>query len=298
MCEKYEFVWLCCGYKEISGCGRNCEPDVGYRFIREYDCQRCKAGGHAVSRGRDGQGRYAQAITRRENKEELQSVTGPVVDHDGGISAWSNSPVERIGEKPWHKGRRLDADLAWQEEHATRLDDICSRAEQMSLRSDTTPRPVPTTSHYRRSHSPVEVYSTDDDRHSRRSRSSKKPLYGEVMSVADITSAHSRRHYDYARSHYESQDSLDSIPKVTPGSRTRKRDAYDPYDSGYGSHGSHRSHGSPRSHYGSRAGSYAYSTSPQSHVHQTTVAGQQYGYPTGYYGVERTPISLPRYQTY
>ena len=284
-----------CEYKEVTPCGRNCEPEVGYRFIREYDCKNCKAGGQAVTRGRDGHGRYAQAITRRENKEELQSVTGPVVDDAGSVSPWSKSPVE-MPEKSWHKGRRRHADRAWEEEHESRMDDICSRAESMSLRSDSTPRPTSSRTQYRRSPSPVEIYSsTDEDRHSHRSKSSRKPLYGEVMSFADIGARSPRRHRDYPRSHYESQDSLDSIPKVTPGTRSRKLE-YDPYDSGYGSHGSRRSHGSPRSHYGARTESYSYSTSPQRHHYQTPVSGQQYGYPVGYYGVERTPVQ--RYMTY
>ncbi|RMZ89762.1 hypothetical protein DV736_g3010, partial [Chaetothyriales sp. CBS 134916] len=171
----------------------------------------------------------------------------------------------------------------------------------MSLRSDATPRPTPapTSSAYRRSPSPADLYSsTDDDRPSTRSRSGG-PRLGEVMSVADITSVRSRSRWHHPRrSHYNSQDSLDSInPKVTSASgRARKPDyLFDSPDSGYGSRGSrsHRSHGS-------RAGSYAYSTSPQSHIYQPPRPSgpATYGYPPSYYGVEQAPIALPRYSTY
>ncbi|RMD44603.1 hypothetical protein DV735_g501, partial [Chaetothyriales sp. CBS 134920] len=211
----------------------------------------------------------AAAAARRENKEEVQSVTGPVVDLMGKVSPWAQSPVERRGEKPVLSGRRRrDADEAWEHEHRSRLDDLCSRAENMSIRSDTTPRPIP---------------------------------------AVPASPA--------------SQDSLDSIlPKVTSTTRKRrpqKPDSYslfDPPDSGYGSRGGSRSH---RSH-GSRAGSYAYSASPQSPaIYQpsptatangqppATAGAAYHGYPTGgYYEYGRDhsrvppPISLPRYSTY
>jgi hypothetical protein len=301
-----------CGheYKEISPCGRNCEPDFGYKFIRGYDCSQCKSSGTLVTRGRDGQGRYAQSIERRETKEEQQSVTGPVIDEDGGVSAWSNTPVQRLGQKSWHKGSRKAADRAWEKEHDSRIEDLCARTETMSFRSDSTSRPVPASQAYRRSPSPVEVYSsTDEDRHSQRSRSSRRPLYGETMSVADIVgSISSRRHrypkstFDsYPRSHYESQDSLDSMPRVTSGHRTRKHDNYYDRDSAYGSHSSHRSHTSyttPRSRYGARSITYPEPSSPPSQLYQMSVSGSPYGYPHAHYGMDRMPINLPRYSTY
>ncbi|RMZ76284.1 hypothetical protein DV737_g4883, partial [Chaetothyriales sp. CBS 132003] len=205
-------------------------------------------------------------MSRQQNKEEVQSVTGPVVDCMGEISPWAQSLVERKGEKRLHSGhRRRDADEAWEHEHKT---EFCS--------------------------------STDDDHPSTQSRSGG-PRFGEVMSVAAITSMHSRprRHHQPSRSQYDSQDSLDSIvPKVTSvsGRRARKPDyCFDAPDSGYGSRGSrsHRSHGS-------RAGSYAYSTSPQSHIYQPSGPSGKaaYAYPSRHHGIEQAPIALPRYSTY
>ena len=175
----------------------------------EGDCKSCKSGGETITRGREGKGRYAQEISRRSPPVDI-SGNGPRIDVSGGASPWA--PSAR-GRDEWHSPTRMKADDAWEEEHETRMSDLQSRAERMSVSA-----PIASPRTRRRSPSPdVEdfsdhYYSQDDDRASRHKAIIPRTLFGEVKGVRDAL--HSRRRPTYADERHESQDSLGALPKL------------------------------------------------------------------------------------
>ena len=78
MCVKNKNQYSCgCEYKEVNECGRHCEPEVGYRFVREYDCNNCKADGQQVPPLRLDQGRHVQDNRQRQKTEKLSKRSVP-----------------------------------------------------------------------------------------------------------------------------------------------------------------------------------------------------------------------------
>ena len=287
MCVRTKTSWGCgCVYKDTNECrSSRCMGLERYSFPHEGDCKACKRGGTGVTRGREGKGRYAQEISRRSPPVDIPSATGPRLDVSGGASPWASSA--RRGDE-WHSPTRMKADDAWQDEHCSRLSDLQSRAERISVSAPTSsPRPR------RRSPSPeVEefsdhYYSHDEDRRSRQKVIVPRTLFGEVKGVRDSPS--SRRRPAYAADRYESNDSLESLPNLRPTPRKQSYETRDPYDSGYGSYDSYDSRRAPRRSHGARTEPYFYSTTTQRQLCETPISATPYGYPSGSYGVEVHP---------
>ena len=285
MCVRTKTSYGCgCLYKATNECeSSRCTGLERYHYIHEGDCKSCKTGGETITRGREGKGRYAQEIRRQSPPVDIPSSTGPRIDVSGGASPWANSG--RRGDA-WHSPTRVKADDAWEYEHETRLSDLQSRAERMSISAPTSsPRAR------RRSPSPDEElsdpYYSHDDSYARSQKPLARTLFGEVKGIKD---AHpSRRRAAYADERHESQDSLSSLPKLRHSAKTFAYESRDPYDSGYGSYDSYDSRRSHRRPPGARTEPYTYSTPSQRRTYEVPVSPAQYGYPVGSYGVEVQP---------
>jgi hypothetical protein len=288
MCVRTKTSFGCgCTFKDTNECySSRCTGLERYHYKREGDCRTCKSGGNAVTRGREGKGRYAQEISRRSPPVDIPSSTGPRIDVSGGASPWAASA--RRGDE-WHSPTRQKADDAWQQEHERRMDDLQSRTEKMSVSAPTSsPRPSRC-----RSPSPEieefsdHYYSQDEDNGRRHKAVAPRTLFGEVKSVK--ASHSSRAQPSHSGNRYESNDSLDSLPKLRVNLRSHSYEHRDPYDSGYGSYDSYELRRSHRRPHGSRTDSYVYSSPSQRHVYEIPVPAAPYGYPTGSYGVEINP---------
>lgn len=138
---------MCTRTKTSYGCGhvhktddecksRSCNGIERYHILREGDCRECKYGGHTVTRGKEGKGRYAQ---------ELKIKTAPPATPRKPLS--SISPNTRANpwappkprEREWHSPVRRAADDAWLREHAKREMDLESRSQENLSRSSHSP---------------------------------------------------------------------------------------------------------------------------------------------------------------
>ena len=114
-----------CGhtYKQDQSCHRHsCAGLERYHFENEGDCRSCKRGGDTVSRGREGQGRYARELHKNDagTRESLSTIS-----LNPQSSPWA-PPRKR--ENDWRSPIRKKADKAWEEEHARREEDLQSRS--------------------------------------------------------------------------------------------------------------------------------------------------------------------------
>lgn len=289
MCVRTKNSYGCgCSYKDKNDCySTRCPGPERYEYIRQGDCPRCKKAGQAITRGRDGKGRYAQEITRRSPPVDIPLRNTPCVDVSGGASPWAFSA--RGGDE-WHSPTRVKADDAWEKEHKRRVEDLQSRAETMSISSpiSTTrpgrapsPSPIPELEEFSDNY-----YSQDEDTKRRPKLAVKRPLFGEMKAIKDSPS---RRGPSVSTGRYESNDSLDSMAKVRVAPASRSYEIRDPDDSGYGSYESYETRRSHRRGHGARTEPYLYSTPPQRHIYEIPVSASPYGYPHGSYGVEVHP---------
>ena len=286
MCVRTKSSYGCgCTSKSTNECNSSrCDGLERYHYMYDGDCKSCKTGGENITRGREGKGRYAQEINRRSPPLDISS-TGPRIDVSGGASAWATSA--RRGDE-WHSPTRMKADDAWEEEHETRMSDLQSRAERMSVSAPTSSPRL-----RRRSPSPEaedysdHYYSQDDGRASRHKALVPRTLFGEVKGVRDAH--HSRRRPTYADERHESQDSLGALPKLRHSPKSYSYDNRDPYDSGYGSYDSYDSRRSHRRAHVARTEPYPYSSPSQRQTYELPVSAAPYGYPVGSYGVEIHP---------
>lgn len=125
-----------CGHthKQDESCHRqHCKGLERYHFENEGDCRQCKKGGETVSRGREGQGRYARALYKKELKSSVTRAPLSVITSNSQTSPWAPSSQQ---EKDWRSPIRRQADKAWEEEHARREEDLHSRSRNGSVRSD------------------------------------------------------------------------------------------------------------------------------------------------------------------
>ncbi len=117
-----------CGhtYKQDQSCHRrSCAGLERYHFENEGDCRECKKGGQLVSRGREGQGRYARELYRKNHKPSTIRMPLSTISHNTDSSPWAPSSRR---EKDWRSAIRKQADEAWEEEHARREEDLQSRS--------------------------------------------------------------------------------------------------------------------------------------------------------------------------
>lgn len=128
---------MCVRTKTSYGCGHTNKQDQKcyrhscgglerYHFEHEGDCRQCRKGGDTVSRGREGQGRYAREVLKKKDPQPSAArVPLSVISRNGQSSPWAPSGRE---EKDWRSPIRRQADEAWEEEHARRQEDLQSRS--------------------------------------------------------------------------------------------------------------------------------------------------------------------------
>ncbi|KAK7897111.1 hypothetical protein LTR67_005000 [Exophiala xenobiotica] len=277
MCTSYG-----CGheFKTTNQCqSSRCSGLERYQFPRAGDCSTCKEGGQTVTRGREGKGRYAQELSRRQPPREYSSDPMPLaMDIGGGISPWA-PPTKR--EKEWHSPSRKMADEAWLEEHAERNSDLQTLRESISAYSESdqasTARLSP------QSHSRRRLYEIDDDDHHHYGRDADDDYRYQREATPrrqhiDIRSAredsdHRRisRRPMQQRHRHESQESFESLHSTPSSARKYKPaptsytayECYEPYDSGYGSYSSKTSHSHSRGYEVAKTEPYTYSPTPR-----------------------------------
>jgi hypothetical protein len=272
-----------CGheYKTTTDCGSSrCTGVEKYHYPREGDCKECKRGGFEVTRGREGKGRYAQAIGRRtqerdKSREPLAEISHNIekltLDVGGGISPWG-TPSHK--EKDWGSPSRAKADRAWLEEHGERNVDLQTIRESMSssASSDEASTAIYSPTRHDR---PAYDYDEDrrhhdyDDDHDRRRHmeTTERNLQIEIRSINDDHDRRSRRPTHHRQRH-DSQESFNSVHSSRSSSRRYKPapttyttyDYYETRDSAYGSLGSRGSNGYEV------AKTEPYMYSPQQHV--------------------------------
>ncbi|KAK4947509.1 hypothetical protein LTR10_013454 [Elasticomyces elasticus] len=127
MCVRTKTSWGCGHeFKTTNEChSSRCQGLERYHYEKGRDCRDCKEGGHAITRGREGKGRYAQELSRRNSAESSNES----LDVGSGISPWAN-PNKR--EKEWHSPSRKKADDAWLQEHVDRYSDLQTIRDSIS----------------------------------------------------------------------------------------------------------------------------------------------------------------------
>ncbi len=217
-----------CGhtYKQDQSCHhRSCDGLEKYHFENEGDCRPCKRGGDAVTRGREGQGRYARGLHK---KDAVTRVPLSTISDNSHPSPWA-PPSKR--EKDWRSPIRKRADEAWVEEHARREEDLQSRSPSSRLGGS--------------------VRSADGDSdYDQRREARESAIREELRRIEDSERVRIRRRrerkasFDSFDSYGESHRSHDS------GLRSHGQHSYDSglrghgqhsYDSGYRGHESSRS---------------------------------------------------------
>lgn len=174
-----------CGhiYKTEQSCHRrSCGELDRYHFKTEGDCRRCREGGDAITRGREGKGRYAQEMFKKETRLHLPRVPLSATSSDVKDGPWA--PASRR-EKPWRSPIRKQADAAWEDEHSRRKEDLQSRSAGSKTGSD----------------------HSDEDRlpsptpHHRRRDSRADAIREEIRKLEDAERIRLRRRRDYPTSH-------------------------------------------------------------------------------------------------
>lgn len=128
-----------CGHspKTTEEClSRSCNGVVKYHFIREGDCRECKQGGNLVTRGKEGKGRYAQELKRRDAPSPVARRPLTPISTNTKASPWA-PPKPR--ERPWHSPVRRHADDLWLEEHAMRERDLEAKSKENASRGSRSP---------------------------------------------------------------------------------------------------------------------------------------------------------------
>jgi len=264
---------MCVRTKTSYGCGHefkttkdcrssHCPGLERYLYQRNGDCRACKEGGDAVTRGREGKGRYAQEINRRTPHVEASSHERPArdsssltLDVGAGISPWG-PPLKR--EKEWQSPSRRKADDAWLQEHVERNVELQTIRESISSASSSSSDRA-STAIYSPPHRDGRGYEYDHEYHHDREDVYSHPQRREVAPRSLQTDGRST-HNDhergstrpvYRRQRHDSQESFQSLHSTRSSTRKYKPaptsyttyDPYEAYDSGYGSYGSRASNG-------------------------------------------------------
>jgi Skp family chaperone for outer membrane proteins len=116
-----------CGhtFKKDESCNHpSCPGLERYHFKSEGDCRQCKKDGEAVSRGREGQGRYARELYKKEHRPAPIHIPSSSTSQSSQINPWAPpSKREKVSRGPFRK----QADEAWEEEHKRRQEDLQAR---------------------------------------------------------------------------------------------------------------------------------------------------------------------------
>ena len=198
-----------CGHihKTTIGCrDRHCVGLERFHYQRDGDCLECKRGGRLVTRGRAGEGRYAQALKKRDaisstSRSPLSSISGNAFP-----SPWI---VTGDAEMEKRSPIREEADHAWLREHEKRQRDLERRSAASS--------PSPSLLDSPKAHKWQDDYSA--------------AVYGEMARIESSEKIRIRRQRGRA-------DSYDSFPDSFGGSRgsqgsSGSRSRRHGYDSAY-----------------------------------------------------------------
>lgn len=321
---------MCVRTKTSYGCGHEfksteecyssrCHGMQRFHYIKDGDCRSCKYGGGAVTRGRDGKGRYAREMQRRGDSRSNSREGSPetaqhhAVEIDGSASPWAAPNPSSRREKEWHSPSRRRADDAWLKEHDQRMSDLESRLRKLPIRSPSISSSSTVSSprrHSRREQSDREDnyddnkslnrnYELESERNHRRLDETGEKLHQEIRSINEEISNRSLRRgisdqHEYKYIGYESTPSIPRSYKATPSHYTY--DVYDHYDEGYGSYESRtspsNSHG--RGHYRARTEPYTYS-SQTPRVYDLPHSKPYGAYYSGFDIVTRSPSKYRRY---
>lgn len=282
MCVRTKTSWGCGHeFKTTNDCrSSRCPGLERYHYQKERDCRNCKDGGETVTRGREGKGRYAQEIGRRNHSAgSLSESSSQTLDVGVGISPWAN-PSKR--EKEWHSPSRKKADASWLQEHVERHSDLQTIRESISAHSNSDRA---STTVYSASDRTEKVYEYEEDlQHDNSDYEYRRPHGPGGDLKIEIRSMHDDHHHDrgsrrpthhHHRRRYDSQESFESPPSSTeyqhrrykPAPTTRTTyDYHEPYDSGYGSYSSRTSHSHGGHHYSpaiAKTEPYRYSPEPR-----------------------------------
>ena len=294
MCVRTKTSYGCgCEYKTDAEChSSRCLGLERYHYPRGGDCKACKEAGSALTRGRDGRGRYGQQISRRahsrqEEAEMTVEASPDAADVGIGISPWA-PPLAR--EKDWASHSRQKADDGWLEEHVERNMDLQSIRESLPSYPPSEHESPTNCSPHR---TPGRIYVLEDDlpyvqersyrRHYRR-KDSARSLPVEICSARNEFEQ-STHHTIYRRRRQDSQESFESMPSSRSSTRryTPAPASYAAYeyaeihDSGYGSHGSRGSDGYGRA----KTEPYHYSSTSLKSPSPKPYSGYHTGYGVG-----------------
>lgn len=212
-----------CGhtYKQDQSCHRHsCAGLERYHFESEGDCRQCKKDGEAVSRGREGQGRYARELYKKEHKPPQIRIPLSTTSHNSQSNPWA-PPSRR--EKDWRSPIRKQADEAWEEEHVRREEDLQNRSPSTKSGSVR-----PAELEY-----PRREKQSQDDR--------EASIREELRKIEDSKVIRSRRRRERQAS-YDSFDSIgESYRSHSSGLHSRGHHSPGQYSSGGRSHESGRS---------------------------------------------------------
>ncbi|KAI1613259.1 hypothetical protein EDD37DRAFT_340040 [Exophiala viscosa] len=249
MCVRTKTSWGCGHeFKTTNEChSSRCQGLERYHYEKGRDCRNCKEGGYAITRGREGKGRYAQGLSRRNHSAESSNES---FDVGSGVSPWAN-PNKR--EKEWHSPSRMKADDAWLQEHVDRNSDLQTIRESISgsdRASSTVHSPIGRTEKVYEYEEDLQQESDDYEYH-RRPSTASRALKIELRSTHGDYDRGSRRP-THDRRRQSSQESFGSPHSSTeyqhrrykpgPASHTTY-EHHEPYDSGYGSYSSRNSPG-------------------------------------------------------
>jgi hypothetical protein len=227
-----------CGhtYKQDESCHRSsCAGLERYHFEKEGDCRQCRRGGGSVSRGREGQGRYARELSKKDQKPYVTRVPLAPISTNGQPSPWA--PASRR-EKDWRSPIRKQADEAWEEEHARREEDLQSRSP--GSRSGGSVRSDPESPQHLREDQEAaireELRKFDGSERIRiRRRRDRQTSYDSIDSFGESYRSHGSSGL-YSQGHSSARRSHES-----GGSSGRSR----MYDSGFNGGSNKHAHGSP-----------------------------------------------------
>jgi hypothetical protein len=226
---------MCVRTKTSYGCGhvykqdeichhpRSCAGLERYHFVKDGDCRQCKSGGEGISRGREGQGRYARELQRKDRKLPIIQIPLSTISDNPQSSPWA-SPMRK--EKNWTSPIRKKADKAWEEEKVERENDLLSRSP--SSRGGSV--------QYLESYSSHEPQRRDDRG---ATIQEQRHLIEEAERIRNRRRREREASYDsfdsFGGSHQSYSSGLHSQDHYSSGHRSHHSDRSRFYDSGFGS---------------------------------------------------------------
>lgn len=178
--------------------GRHCPDIERWHYQKDVDCRACKQGGSNISRGREGHGRYAQEIRRKESSSSKnRPPVSQISSNSTASSPWAPPSKE---EKEWRSPIRQNADELWMQEHEMRQTDLESKSRSQTSSRQHKPHHSTPREHYR------EPSST---RAQRQRDETEARLQEEISRINELDRVRARRQVERSGS-YSSFPDLDA----------------------------------------------------------------------------------------